>query len=325
MGMELILTTDIEHLQPIEFNYESIKETLNVKLERYRNLVIEEKDVKDAKQDRAELNKLADALNSEKIRVKKQCLEPYNDFENKIKELIGMINQPASEIDKKVKEFEEAKKKEKREAVERFFKDNVHDLSGMLTLEKIYNPKWDNAGSKLMDITQEIMTRFESVQSDLGTIKSMALKHETAVISKYTETLNLGEAIKENNRLIAIETAAAEREAAIKKAAADKAAREAAEREAAERAEAEKAAAQAFTPAVKENPVSEAYDASTASEKAESTAEIIIPHEAPATPVVKMIDFRVWVTDEQRIKLATFLKANNIKYGKVPTEQKEAV
>lgn len=297
MGLELILKTDIENLQPIEFNYDNLKSALDVKLERYRNLVIEDKDVPDAKKDRAELNKLADALNSEKIRVKKMCLEPYNDFEKKVKELIGMVNGPVSEIDGKIKEFEARKKKEKRDTLERFYKDNVKDLGEILTFDKIYNIKWETAAAKVIDITQEMMTTFERVKTDLNAIKSMKMKHETPVISKYLERLNLGDALAEDIRLRAMDEKAAELKAP--------------EALPTHRLHIEANAQEAEPEQEPENV---------------QTSEPSNPQEEfKAEEPVIMTDFRVWATSAQLQVLAAFLKSNNIKYGRVPTEQKEAI
>jgi len=297
--MELILSTDLTALQPIEFNYDALRAALDAKLEKYRNLIIEDADIPDAKKDRADLNKLTDSINAERIRIKKQYLEPYDKFESKLKELTGMISKPAGEIDSKIKEFETRLKKEKRAAIERFYKDNVKDLSGMLTLEKIYNPKWDNAGTKLMDVTQEIMASFERVQSDLDTIKSMTLKHETAVLGKYIETLNLGEAIKENSRLLAIETAAAEREA---------------EKVITPPAPVQRPVEAYTAPAILEK-VEEAQEAQPVIPQKTATPDIVIP--AVAEELIT-VDIRVKGTQSQLEKLIEFLAESKIEYGEVP-------
>lgn len=310
MGTELIIKTDLEHLPPIEFNYESLKEQLDVKLERYRNLVIEEKDIPDAKKDRAELNKLSEAIDNERKRVKKLYSRPIDAFEKKMKDLTAMIGQPVSEIDSKIKEYEARKKQEKRAAIERYYKDNVKDLADILTLDKIYNPKWENATVKPIDATQEMYDIFERLRSDLATIKSMNLPHETAVIAKLADNLNLGEALKENARLTAIEESAAKREAERKAEEERAAAREAQKQ--AETFEEVKETAETVEETKPEpeetSPVIEA-------------PKVIAPTEEP----LQQIDFRVWVTAEQKRKLAEFIKSNNIRYGKVPTEQREAV
>lgn len=296
--LELVLATDLEKLQPIEFNYDALRSALDAKLEKYRNLVIEDKDIPDAKKDRADLNKLADGISAERIRIKKQYLEPYTRFEKQLNELVDMIKKPNAEIDSKIKDFEARKKKEKRDAIDAFYKANVKELSGFLTLDKIYNTKWDTAAAKVIDITQEMIKIFERVKTDLDAIKSMNLKHETPVISKYIERLNLGDALAESARLIALD----EKAAAIKSTAKPQA------------------------PLHEETP----QEKQSIPEQPQQTIKAepaVSPHVEFEEELIRM-DFRVWATDTQLQALAEFLKSNNIKYGRVPEqvpEQKEAI
>src|SRR5574343_344323 len=104
--MELVLTTDLTALPPVTFNFDELKGVLNAKLEKYRNLVITDDDMKAAKADRAELNKLIASIDAERKKIKKQYLEPYDKFEAQLKEILSMIEQPCAEIDGKVKDFE---------------------------------------------------------------------------------------------------------------------------------------------------------------------------------------------------------------------------
>ena len=47
-------------------------------------------------------------------------------------------------------------------------------------------------------------------------------------------------------------------------------------------------------------------------------AEIYETHRQTQEEALQVIDFRVWVTQEQKLNLKAFLNSNNIKYGKVP-------
>jgi hypothetical protein len=303
--LELVLATDLEALQPIEFNYDALRSALDAKLEKYRNLVIEDKDIPDARKDRADLNKLADGISAERIRIKKQYLEPYTRFEKQLNELVDMIKKPNAEIDSKIKDFEARKKKEKRDAIDAFYKANVKDLSGFLTLDKIYNTKWDTAAAKVIDITQEMIKIFERVKTDLDAIKSMNLKHETPVISKYIERLNLGDALAESARLIALDEKAAAIKASVKPQT--------------QRIEPNcvQAPLHAFEP-------QEAQNETEQPQQAVQAEPAVSPHAEFEEELIRM-DFRVWATDTQLQALAAFLKSNNIKYGRVPTEQKEDI
>lgn len=97
--------------EAIRFNYEELKAEITSKVEMYKNLVYTGSDqIKDAKADRAALNKLIKAMSDERIRIKKDCLKPYDEFERKIRELTDIVNEPVQLIDKQIKEYEQTLK-----------------------------------------------------------------------------------------------------------------------------------------------------------------------------------------------------------------------
>ena len=108
-----------EYQLPAEltFNYEELKQGLTEKVEMYKTLVYSEEQIKEAKADRASLNKLKSALNDERIRLEKEYMKPFNDFKSKVAEIIKIIDEPIAMIDTQVKGYEEKKKAEKLEAV----------------------------------------------------------------------------------------------------------------------------------------------------------------------------------------------------------------
>lgn len=108
---------EIKSLAPIQFNYEDIKKWVTEKAKEYKSVVYTEETITAAKTDRATLNKVAKAINDEKIRIKKEVLKPFEDFENKCKELQGIITDASSSIDTQVKAFEEKEQNEKREQI----------------------------------------------------------------------------------------------------------------------------------------------------------------------------------------------------------------
>ena len=97
---------EIKALAPIQFNYEDIKKWITEKAKEYKSMVYTEETITNAKSDRATLNKVAKALNDEKIRIKKEVLKPFEDFESKCKELQGIITDASNSIDIQVKAFE---------------------------------------------------------------------------------------------------------------------------------------------------------------------------------------------------------------------------
>lgn len=203
--MELILSTDITALQAIEFNYDVLYDAINAKMERYRNLVIEESDIPDAKTDRAELNKLAKSIDDERIKIKKKYLEPYDKFEARLKELTAMIKKPCDEIDAKIKEHESKLKQAKREEIEYAYLAEAADMAAIIPLERIFDKSWDTVACKMPSIILQIKSKLAIIKTEIASIQSMNLKHETAILGKYIETLSLSTALSLNSQLMAAE------------------------------------------------------------------------------------------------------------------------
>lgn len=78
--------------EKIDFNYEELKAELTSKVSFYETLVYTDDQIKDAKADKANLNKLKRALNDERIRREKEYMQPFNVFKAQINEIIGIID-----------------------------------------------------------------------------------------------------------------------------------------------------------------------------------------------------------------------------------------
>ena len=73
------------------------------------------------KRDRADLNKLKAAFEDERKRLKKACMEPYNRFEQQVKEITALIDEPIQLIDSQLSEIEERRKQLKQKEIEDLF------------------------------------------------------------------------------------------------------------------------------------------------------------------------------------------------------------
>lgn len=283
--MEVRLTPAIEQVIPpqISFNFEEIKSELAGKLQVYQNMVVTESGIKEAKADRANLNKFKAALADSRKAVKAQWNQPLCDFEGKMKELERMVDEPIGAIDRQVKAYDEAKKQDKRQQIERFFEGAVGDLEEVLPLSKIWNDRWLNATYPMKDIEKEIIERIRKTHSDIGIIVAMQLPCCDQMLSTYLETLDMSRAMEEKHKY--------------------------------EQAQKAKAQAKQAEPA----PDSPAAQQTVSVEKERTVAQMNTPQEAAreAAPELRVLDFRVWVTPEQMQALKAFLVQNHIRYGRV--------
>jgi hypothetical protein len=202
--MEFRLITDIEKQLPkvIEFNNEELKQELAISLEKYNSLVLTEDCIKDGKADKATLNKLRTAIEDRRKEIKKQFLEPYNDFEVKVKEIVSMIDQPIKAIDVQIKTFENKAKEEKRQLITEYFNDGVGDLAELLPLEKIWDDRWLNATFSLTAAKKEIDLVISNVTKGLDTISKLKSEFEAEVKDCYLNTFDIGQALEKNIALI---------------------------------------------------------------------------------------------------------------------------
>lgn len=283
--MEVRLTPAIEQVIPpqISFNFEEIKSELAGKLQVYQNMVVTESGIKEAKADRANLNKFKAALADSRKAVKAQWNQPLCDFEGKMKELERMVDEPIGAIDRQVKAYDEAKKQDKRQQIERFFEGAVGDLEEVLPLSKIWNDRWLNATYPMKDIEKESIGRIRKTHSDIGIIVAMQLPCCDQMLSTYLETLDMSRAMEEKHKY--------------------------------EQAQKAKAQAKQAEPALD----SPAAQQTVSVEKERTVAQMNTPQEAAgeAIPELRVLDFRVWVTPEQMQALKAFLVQNHIRYGRV--------
>ena len=193
---------EITFPQIIEFNYLELKKEIEEKVAVYAALSYAEDQIQDAKKDRAALNKFVKALSDERIKIKKECLKPYEDFEAKIKELDGIVNKAIQNIDGQVKGFEEQKKAEKQAAIEAYF-ENTNDFD-WLKLKQIFNERWLNASVKLVNVTIEIDCAMEQIAKDLETLSNLP-EFSFEAIEEYKQSLDLNKAITEGQRMSQIQ------------------------------------------------------------------------------------------------------------------------
>lgn len=163
---------EIKALEPVKFNYEQLKQEITTKVENYKSIVYTEDSIKEAKSDRANLNKLAKALNDEKIRVKNTVLAPYLPFEKQCNELIDLVKEASTHADTQIKCYEQQAKDEKLKQIMDFFLANVGDYAELIDFDKIYNEKWLNVTYKMDQIEKDILHIIAKTKTDLAVIDS---------------------------------------------------------------------------------------------------------------------------------------------------------
>ena len=276
--------------EKISFNYEELKAELTEKVAFYETLVYTDDQVKDAKADRATLNKLKKTLNDERIRREKEYMQPFNEFKAQVNEISGIIDKPIAVIDKQVKEFEDQKKAKKQKDIEELFAGM--GFQSFVTLEKIWDPKWLNASTSMKSIEEQMRSRMYQIGDDVLTLHNLP-EFGFEATEVYKQTLDINKAIKEAQRMAEIAKAKAE-------------------------AEAKKKAAEEARKAEEERKAKEIKEEQTVIAPAEPNEQAVTPSEpvqsADSTPERMVVRFEVLLTTEDAYALKEFFKSRSIEF-----------
>lgn len=219
--------------QEILFNYDELKEGISTKMALYKNMVYTDETIREAKADKAELNKLIKILEDERKRIKKECLRPYETFESRVKELVDLIDEPVQLIDTQISTYEDKKKQEKLDKIKAYWEAQEHPE--WLKCNMIFDKRWLNTTFSLKKVKEAIDERLAKITEEVEAVEKIP-DYAFEAMETYKQTLDLSKAIAEGQRLADIQKRKQEAEAAKAEAEARaRAAKEEAEARAAER------------------------------------------------------------------------------------------
>lgn len=273
---------EVQFPQVIQFNFAELKEEITAKAELYKNMVYTEDTIKEAKADKASLNKFIKVLEDKRKDVKKQCLQPYEDFEKQIKELVAIVNEPVQLIDSQVKAYDEKRKAEKLDQIKAIWEESDHPE--WLSCNMIFDNRWLNVTFSLKQVQDAITERLTQINTELTTLNSLT-EFAFEAVEVYKNTLDVNRAIAEGQRLADIQKR--KQEEAMRKAAAEAAEKEAEIRQA-------EIEPEVITPA---EPVA-----------------MIEPDPEPADASATWIRFEACMTTEQAYKLKHFFEEEGIQF-----------
>lgn len=196
--MVLDIKTDLNTLPSvIEFNYDELKMAIASNIEKYNSIVVTGNDIKSVKKEIAKLKKLITAIEDARKEVKRCCLEPYNGFEIKCRELTGLIKEPVNTIEMQIKDFENVIKEQKYEELKTCYADYVDELSDIIEFDKILNPKWSNTTAKIDNLKAEIENTIDRIREELAVLDAeySDKPYKSAVIAEYCRDYNLSKTL----------------------------------------------------------------------------------------------------------------------------------
>ena len=299
--MELKIN-EVQLPEQITFNYEELKQELTEKVSMYETLVYTDEQIKEAKVDKASLNKLKKALNDERIRREKEYMKPFDDFKAKINEIIDIIDKPVALIDKQVKEYEIKQKQEKKEQIKELWSEM--DVPEGLLLEDVFEDRMLNVSYGMNHVKQKMLDDIKRFNRDMETLAALP-EYGFEAQQEYIRNHDLNKALAEGRRMAQRVKAKAAREEAMRKI----------EEEQKAKAAAEAAKKAAFPDDAMNPPVTEEEIAQSRQEYIEAaSANGVHPVIAPAK---QWISFSALLSTEDALALKDFFNSRQIEFKAV--------
>jgi Protein of unknown function (DUF1351) len=197
-----LLKVDFEGIQVVQglvkFNdYQRIKKEAEDLAEQIKTVEVSEENVKQSKKLLAVVNKRLKELEDTRIGIKKSLLEPYQEFEEQVKEIVGIVKEADAEVREQVKLLEEFDRIEKEEVIKDLFfkRKEKYSLGALLNLNHFLKPSHLNKSMSIEKVEKEMVAFLEQTEKDIQAIQSMpnagAILHEYVKIGGF----NLAEAI----------------------------------------------------------------------------------------------------------------------------------
>ena len=196
----------------INANFDEVKEALTEMLAPYKAQVVTEETIREAKKDKAKINKVIKNLESYRKSVKNSVLHPYTLFEEKCKELTGMCEEAADNIDSQIKVFDDREKEQKISALNTYFFTQPNEFPEYATWDAVYKKAWENKSYKAADARADIDSFIRQTALDVKVLMSINQKWQPYLLAEYKNSHDLQACLTINERYKQTEVEEAKRQ-----------------------------------------------------------------------------------------------------------------
>lgn len=188
----------VSHQQPGEIsieNFQELHDTLSEALLPYQGIVYTEELLPQAKADKKELSRLRREIEDRRKDIKRVYMTPYNAFEQQIKELLALVDEPLEAVKTFVSELERQEKEAKRAEIEQYFRQHSSSLGAMTQQvwesPAFLDPKWLNKTTTAKTWQAAVDQKVSSTVQGLQNIQTAGGNHIGALTAHYLETLDM--------------------------------------------------------------------------------------------------------------------------------------
>ena len=201
--MQEELTVRVEHpeLPAIRWNEAEVQQNLTEMLAAYTGRVYTPETIKDAKADRAAVNKLDKQLADAARGAKTFYMKPLEEFLQSAKQMQAQCKQVSGAIDAQVKAVEEAERQDKADALQAIYADCIGELRELIPFDRLLVPQWMNKTYDLAKAGRELRRDVETRRKELKIIQDTCGEDAEACQLEYLRALDLNAALAEHLRL----------------------------------------------------------------------------------------------------------------------------
>lgn len=200
MTNELTVRVERPELPAIRWNEAEVQRNLTELLAAYTGRVYTPETIKDAKADRAAVNKLDKQLSDAARGAKAFYMKPLEEFLQSAKQMQAQCKKVSGAIDVQVKAVEEAERKDKEDALRAVYAECIGELREMIPFERLLVPQWLNKTYDLAKAGRELRKSVETRREELRLIRETCGEDAESCTLEYLRDLSVNAALTEHSR-----------------------------------------------------------------------------------------------------------------------------
>lgn len=176
--------------------FDSLKEQASRLADMISEVAVTEENIQVSKKMLAAVNSKVKEMESRRISIKKEMLQPYDSFEKQVKEIVNIVKTADNLVRDQLRTLEERERDEKQDKVAEIFGKRIgqyelfHDMFGF---EDFIKPQHLNKSTSMKSVELDMVKWLEKKDSDFKVI--LALPNGNDVLSEYLDTKDLAVAI----------------------------------------------------------------------------------------------------------------------------------
>jgi hypothetical protein len=199
---EIALRSEVK-LGFIDNNFEEFLGSVQKEVAPYIGLAFDETQTAEAKETVAKLNKYRKDVDGKRLTVKKEWMKPYDEFEQKVKQALVVIDNAIEPIKTQVTEAEGRRIEERKKEVAQIINDAIRtrpSFEFILSCNWFYDQRWENKTVKTSAIKTQAEEKANQIDADLSVISSD--EYSVELMAEYRKHGSLVQTLIVRDRLV---------------------------------------------------------------------------------------------------------------------------